>query len=78
MDYVKGDKMKLVKKEFGKERGTQYFDIQHISNWDLDRLHRLLTAEQERSRITQSGYYGSPELLALLNETREGWSSEKI
>jgi len=48
------------------EHGTAYFTISDISIWDLDRIYRLLVAEEKSSRITRTGDRGSAELLKIL------------
>jgi len=60
--------MKIVKVQDDKERGTQYFNIEKISNWDLQRLYRLLVAESYRAKVTEGFGRGSKELLVELEK----------
>ena len=51
-----------------KERGTVYYNIEDIANWDLENLYRLLVAEKERARIIKDVYRGSEDLLKELQK----------
>ena len=58
--------VKIEKTRFDKEHGTDYFKIEDLSNWDLERLYRLLVAETERSKIVEGFDRGCPKLLEQL------------
>ena len=47
--------IEVEKVSYDKDRGTEYYDIKGISNWDLKRVYQLLVAEKERSRIMEQG-----------------------
>lgn len=65
MDY----KLVGIKKStYDKERVTQYFNIEKISNWDLEQLWRLLEAEKQRARIVRGFNRGCEALLLALRE----------
>lgn len=58
--------MQIKKTKHDKAIGTQYYDIIGITNYDLERLYRLLVAEESRAKATRGFNRGSPELLAEL------------
>jgi len=68
--------MKIIKSEYDKEHGTQYFDIIRISNWDLERIYLLLKAEKARAIIVKGYYRGSKDLLEILEPIAKerGWN----
>lgn len=63
---VEVNKMKVTKVRHDKDKGTDYFSIDEISNWDLERLYRLLEAEKARARIVEGFDRGSKDLLMAL------------
>jgi len=67
--------MKIVKVWYDEERGTDYFNIKEISNWDLERLYRLLIAEKKRAECVEGFYRGSKDLLEELKvlAKQRGW-----
>lgn len=60
--------MKIKKVWYDKDRGTDYYNVEDISNWDLERLYRLLETEMSRSIICEDGYRGSMDLLVELRK----------
>ena len=60
--------MKLVETRYDEERGTKYFTIEEINNWDLRSLYNLLKAEMSRAKIVSGWYRGSEDLLDTLAE----------
>ena len=58
--------IKVHKIHYDKERGTEYYDIKDITNWDLQNLYQLLRVEEERARIMYDGNRGVKELREAL------------
>jgi len=67
----KDHKIIVTQLNHDKDTGTNYYEISDISNWDLERLWRLLESEKERAKITNTGFNGSEELLKVLRELGE-------
>lgn len=61
-------KLKITKVRYDKERGTQYFSIDEISNWDLENLYRLLLAEKARACIVKGFDRGVEDLFVELQK----------
>jgi len=59
--------MKIVKTRYDEEHHTIYFNIEEMSNWDLEILHKLLKAEKARASIVGGFNYAPKELLAELD-----------
>jgi len=62
---------KIIETKYDQEHGTQYYNIESISNWDLERLWRLLKAEKQRASCVDGFDRGPPELLQELNKLAE-------
>ena len=60
-----------------KGKGTIYFDIIAISNWDLENMYRLLEAEKERANWVCGFFRGCSALLIKLRELAKQYKWEK-
>ena len=54
--------IEIERVNYDKERGTEYYDIKGISNWDLKQLYQLLVAEKKRAWTMQGFDRGVIEL----------------
>lgn len=54
--------IEIERVNYDQERGTEYYDIKGISNWDLKQLYQLLVSEKERSRVMRGFDRGVIEL----------------
>ncbi len=69
--------MKIKQTKYEKETGTQYYSIDRISNWELERLYLLLEAEEQRSKIVHGFNRGSVELKRRIKEVLEYHNGKK-
>jgi len=56
----------IKKMRYDRDRGTEYYKILDISNWQLKCLYQLLRVEEERARIMNDGNRGVKELREAL------------
>lgn len=60
--------MKLKHDRYEKKIGTHYFNIEGVSNWDLNTIYKVLKSEEARAKIFSDGFRGSRGLLDLLED----------